>query len=121
MFCDVIFVNSCLFRLTLNGEAVDFEPIIHSRRRQRPLSNDQRLQPGCAPPPFHQDVPCRCKNGGICEANDACNCLATEYEGKFCHKRELLFSCFSAAAAHFWAPLSEVIGLTKGQQLFPLG
>nr|CDS20871.1 neurexin 1 alpha [Echinococcus granulosus] len=69
----------CINHLKLNGEVVDFEPIIRSRLRHRPLKRDQQLQAGCRP-----RGNCICQNGGTC-VDGECNCLATAFSGEFCH------------------------------------
>ncbi|VDK39395.1 unnamed protein product [Taenia asiatica] len=66
--------------LKLNGEVVNFEPLIRSRLRHRPLKRDQRLQVGCHSPPAN----CLCHNGGVC-VDGECNCLATAFSGELCH------------------------------------
>lgn len=79
-----ISLNICV-RLVLNGEVVDFEPIVNSRLRHHPLTKGRRLQLGCKP---EDDEDCSCENGGVCEDGE-CNCLETAFTGDQCQIRKL--------------------------------
>nr|CDS31549.1 neurexin 1 alpha [Hymenolepis microstoma] len=72
--------SGCIKRLVLNGEIVDFEPIVNSRLRHQPLRGGQLLQLGCKSADGRD---CSCKNGGICEDGE-CDCLKTDFTGAQC-------------------------------------
>ncbi|VDD82285.1 unnamed protein product [Mesocestoides corti] len=74
--------SGCIHRLNLNGETVDFEPIVHSRLEHLPLKEGQQLRLSCGPAHTPHKT-CQCRNGGVCEDGE-CNCLATAYTGKLC-------------------------------------